>query len=50
MPQKCLHHSLINPPILLYQQFDTPFIVATDASAEAISGVLSQIKEGMESS
>jgi hypothetical protein len=43
-----LKSALINPPILAYPQFDTQFIVATDASAEAIGGVLSQMQEGKE--
>ena len=39
---------LTTPPVLAFPQFQTPFIVATDASDHAIGGVLSQIQDGQE--
>ena len=43
-----LKQLLTNPPILAYPNFKLPFIVASDASAEAIGGVLSQIQNDRE--
>jgi hypothetical protein len=39
---------LTSPPILAYPRFDLPFMVAADASAAGIGGVLSQIQEDKE--
>ena len=43
-----LKYKLVNPPILAYPQFDTPFKLQTDASNVAIGGVLSQEQDGSE--
>ena len=39
---------LTSPPILAYPHFTDPFIVSTDASDNAIGGVLSQLRDGHE--
>lgn len=41
-----LKDKLINPPILQYQNFDTPFVLTTDASALAHGTILSQSEIG----
>ena len=43
-----LKESLTTPPILSYPNFDSHFILATDASATAVGAVLSQIKNDKE--
>ena len=43
-----LKRRLIEAPILSYPRADTPFILDTDASNNAIGAVLSQCQEGQE--
>lgn len=44
-----LPHRLISAPVLVYPDFDQPFILDTDASRDGIAAVLSQIdKQGQE--
>jgi len=43
-----LKTKLTTPPVLAFPQFETLFIVATDASDFAIGGVLSQVQDGQE--
>ena len=43
-----LKTKLTTPPVLGFPQFETPFVVATDASNHAIYGILSQIQHGQE--
>ncbi|MCP4490712.1 MAG: hypothetical protein GY820_25880, partial [Gammaproteobacteria bacterium] len=40
--------ALTNPPLLAYPKFDHPFFLQTDASKQAISGVLGQRIDGQE--
>ena len=39
---------LVNPPILKYPRYDTPFTLFTDASDKCIGAVLSQVQDGQE--
>ena len=41
-----LKNLLINPPVLIYPNFQEEFILTTDASGTGIGAVLSQIREG----
>ena len=43
-----LKQHLTSPPVLAYPCFSVPFIVATDASSEALGAVLSQVQNGKE--
>ena len=43
-----LKQALVQPPILAYPDFSAKFLLATDASQDAIGAVLSQIHEGKE--
>lgn len=43
-----LKRKLLTAPILVYPDFTKPFILATDASKEAIGAVLSQVVDGEE--
>ena len=45
---KLLKSSLISPPLLSYPNFDEEFLVATDASNDAVGAVLSQVQGGKE--
>jgi hypothetical protein len=41
-------HILSTKPLLIYQDFSQPFIVACDASTKAIGAILSQLRNGEE--
>ena len=43
-----LRERLISSPIVAYPDFDKPFVLTTDASAQAIGAVLSQEHDGIE--
>ena len=42
-----LKEKLVNPPILCYPRFDSPFILQTDASDKTIGAVLGQEQDGL---
>ena len=42
-----LRNALINPPVLAYPDYDKPYILETDASADAVGYVLSQKIDGV---
>ena len=43
-----LKRKLIEPPILAYPRFDTPFTLTTDSSSFSIGAVLSQVQDNVE--
>ena len=43
-----LKQQLISAPVLVYPNFEQPFLLATDASASGLGAVLSQMVDGQE--
>ena len=43
-----IKNKLVNPPILRYPRYDSPFTLFTDASDKCIGAVLSQVQDGQE--